>query len=58
MIHQLRRRHRVLWWVLALALPAAFVVSLLARPEPAVMDSLPADLTGYSTGSAADADGR
>ena len=49
MIRSLRQRHRAMWWFLAIALPAAFVVSLLARPDQVVMDSLPGELTDYTT---------
>lgn len=34
MILKLRKRHRMMWVLIALFIPAAFVISLLARPEP------------------------
>lgn len=33
MILKLRKRHRIMWILIALFIPAAFVVALLARPE-------------------------
>ncbi len=49
MIDPLRRRHRLMWWALALALPSALIVSLLVRPDQPVMESLPGELAGYAT---------
>jgi hypothetical protein len=36
MIKVLRKRHFQIWKVLALLIPAGFVLALLFRPEPAV----------------------
>ena len=33
MILKLRKRHRIMWILIALFIPAAFVAALLARPE-------------------------
>lgn len=39
MILKLRKRHRMMWVLIALFIPAAFVISLMARPEPVAATS-------------------
>lgn len=46
MIASLRRRHALMWSVLAGTLPLAFATGLLGRTRTAVMDALPAGLAG------------
>jgi len=36
----LRKRHRLVWLVLAIALPLLLVLALLSIPQPAVQDKL------------------
>ncbi len=42
MIRRLRRRHRLAWAVLFPVLAILLAVALLSRPEPPLMDELPA----------------
>jgi hypothetical protein len=41
MIHRLRRRHRRLWLVLAVALPLLYVLALVARQRAPIVPALP-----------------
>ncbi len=36
----LRKRHRLIWWVLALLLPLLFIGAILVIPKPAHQDTL------------------
>lgn len=36
----LRKRHRLVWLLLAIALPVLFVLALLSIPQPVMQDTL------------------
>ena len=42
MIRGLRRRHRLIWVVLFPVIALMLVIALLSRPEPPLMDEIPA----------------
>ena len=42
MIRRLRRRHRLAWAVLSPIVAILLALALLSRPEPPLMDELPA----------------
>jgi hypothetical protein len=48
MILPLRRAHRRIWLVLALALPALYAVALWLRPPPPRMERLPPALEPFA----------
>ena len=52
MIAGLRRRHRIWIGLLALVVPAGFLLGVLGREEPRVLDALPATLLGLDGGTA------
>jgi hypothetical protein len=53
MIHRLRRRHRRIWLLLAVAVPLLYVVALAAREPAPVVPALPEPLRAANGSSGA-----
>jgi hypothetical protein len=51
MIAPLRRRHRILFLLLDVALPLLLVAAIFLRPEPAAMEDVPSPLEETTTGA-------